>query len=171
VGARRDEECLEAPSNLSVLHVSIIRRPGPSEVRRKLSKPARVHVASYATPEVPPPIGGACFSLPSLSCRGAARVSFARVAGKLKHNAARFLKYCCESDKRRADPRADPRVRTGPPGPVLRQWEQSHRHTGKPARGPAADQGVRPTLPGLQQYLEKTSGIKLIKHAPPPMKR
>jgi len=33
---------------------------------------------------------------------------------------------------------ADPLVRTGPPGPVLRQC--------KPARGPAADQGVRPTF-------------------------
>ena len=34
------------------------------------------------------------------------------------------------------------------------------------SRGTRADQGVRPTLPGLQQYLEKTSGIKL-KHTPP----
>jgi hypothetical protein len=54
--------------------------------------------------------------------------------------AARFLKYCFESAKRRADSL----VRTGPPGPVLRQWEQPHASYGKPARGPVADQGVRP---------------------------
>jgi hypothetical protein len=41
--------------------------------------------------------------------------------------------------------RADPWVRTGPPGPVLRQRDQSQPGAGEPARGPTADQGVRPT--------------------------
>jgi hypothetical protein len=41
---------------------------------------------------------------------------------------------------------ADPLVRTGPPGPVLRQRDQPPPTVGKPAGGPAADQGVRPTF-------------------------
>jgi hypothetical protein len=50
----------------------------------------------------------------------------------------------------RADPWVTPLVRTGPPGPVHRQRDQSQPGAGKPARGPAADQwgspGVRPTF-------------------------
>src|SRR5258708_5348129 len=38
----------------------------------------------------------------------------------------------------------DPPVRAGPPGPALRN-RISLIQTGWPARGPAADQGVRPT--------------------------
>ena len=34
----------------------------------------------------------------------------------------------------------------GPPGPVFLLKNQSLATTGKPARGPAADQGVRPTI-------------------------
>jgi hypothetical protein len=40
--------------------------------------------------------------------------------------------------------RADPVVRTGPPGPVLHSRD-TRRQRSKPARGPAADRGVRPT--------------------------
>jgi hypothetical protein len=39
---------------------------------------------------------------------------------------------------------ADPLVRTGPPGPVLHSRD-SLRKRSKPAGGPAADRGVRPT--------------------------
>src|SRR2546422_5167751 len=50
--------------------------------------------------------------------------------------------------------RADPPVRAGPPGPALR-IRITLVPTGRPARGPAADRGVRPTITG------KGSGIKL----------
>src|SRR5271169_5122295 len=40
---------------------------------------------------------------------------------------------------------ADPLVRAGPPGPALPQRNQLDLSASKPARGPAADQGVRPT--------------------------
>jgi hypothetical protein len=43
-----------------------------------------------------------------------------------------------------ADPWADPLVRTGPPGPALRQRNQLDLAACKLARGPAADQGGRP---------------------------
>jgi hypothetical protein len=44
------------------------------------------------------------------------------------------------------DPLVSTLVSTGPPGPVLRQWDQSQPGAGEPARGPTADQGVRPTF-------------------------
>jgi type VI secretion system protein ImpK len=45
---------------------------------------------------------------------------------------------------------ADPLVRAGPPGPALLSKNQVIAVLEKPARGPAADQGVRPTMPAWQ---------------------
>jgi hypothetical protein len=41
---------------------------------------------------------------------------------------------------------ADALVRAGPPGPALRAKDQVLTQPEKPARGPAADEGVRPTI-------------------------
>ena len=40
---------------------------------------------------------------------------------------------------------ADPLVRAGPPDPLF-VWNQLPAERERPARGPAADQGVRPTI-------------------------
>ena len=48
------------------------------------------------------------------------------------------------SRKSNSESRADPLVRTGPPGPALHSRD-SLRQRSKPVGGPAADQGVRPT--------------------------
>ena len=66
---------------------------------------------------------------------------------------------------------ADPLVRAGPPGPALLSKNQASAALGKPARGPAADRGVRPTtaennsresiLNFRQEVLRKNLGVLL----------
>ena len=50
--------------------------------------------------------------------------------------------------------RADPLVRAGPPGPAFRLQDQSR---GKPARGPAADGGVRPTAASRNRWATRAA--------------
>src|ERR1700680_1640746 len=52
-----------------------------------------------------------------------------------------------------------PPVRAGPPGPALRT-EINLIQAGRPARGPAADRGVRPTIFADRPAMGKTSGIR-----------
>jgi hypothetical protein len=56
---------------------------------------------------------------------------------------------------------ADPLVRAGPPGPALFPTNQMPASLDKPARGPAADQGVHPTHPSGRPELGKVYGIGL----------
>jgi hypothetical protein len=63
---------------------------------------------------------------------------------------ATYFSETCESG---GNGGADPLVRAGPPGPALLSKNQVIAPLDKPARGPAADQGVRPTIcPGARRW-------------------
>jgi hypothetical protein len=53
------------------------------------------------------------------------------------------------SGKSRADPGRTPWSARVPLDPFFASASSLMHHTGEPARGPAADQGVRPTLSGI----------------------
>jgi hypothetical protein len=93
MGVRRDEECCEALSIRSLSPASIIRRAVPSEVRRQLSKPARVHVRLYTQrPKCLRQLVGYALACPRRRAAERRAPSFARVAAKL-------TKACRTSDE------------------------------------------------------------------------